>query len=119
MNRDTNINVDYLKAVSGKFDLETIFNLDLNGKSKTDLITGISKVGSLVQCSNLVFLNLKSNKISSLTGLGSLAQLIILDLSFNMLTTIDSLEEIPKLKYLKLQGNKIDKFKSVTIVLLT
>lgn len=33
MNRDTNVTTDYLKAVSGKFDLDTIFNLDLNGKS--------------------------------------------------------------------------------------
>ena len=33
MNRDTNINVEYLKAISGKFDLDTIFNIDLNGKS--------------------------------------------------------------------------------------
>lgn len=41
----------------------------------------------------------------------------MLDLSFNMLTSIDSLDEMLKLKYLKLQGNKIDKFKSVNIII--
>ena len=73
---------------------------------------GISKIGAMSQCSNLVFLNLKSNKLSNLTGL-CLNQLVMLDLSFNMITNLDTLDEMSKLKYLKLQGNKIDKFKSV------
>lgn len=34
MIKETNASVDYIKAISGKFDLETIFVLNLQDKSR-------------------------------------------------------------------------------------
>ena len=34
MIKELNLSNDYLKAISGKFDIETIFNLNLQEKSK-------------------------------------------------------------------------------------
>jgi Leucine-rich repeat (LRR) protein len=113
MIKETNVSVDYLKAITGKFDLETIFNLNLKEKN-------ISKLNAITKCKSLTFLVLSNNKISSISGIDNLRDLRYLDLSFNQLISIDGLEYMIKLKSLKLVGNKIDytknfqKFKNLT-----
>jgi hypothetical protein len=96
---------DYLKAITGKFDLETIFTLDLPNKN-------ITKLSSIPLCTSLMFLNLSKNKISQINGLSNLLQLMFLDLSFNLVSSIDALDSLILLKHLKLHGNNIEKISS-------
>lgn len=107
MIKETNVSVDYLKAITGKFDLETIFNLNLKEKN-------ITKLNAINKCKNLTYIVLSNNKISSISGIDNLRDLRYLDLSFNNLISIDGLEYVIKLKNLKLIGNKIDYSKNFT-----
>lgn len=106
MFKETNVSNEHLRAVSGKFDLDTIFILELKDK-------GIAKLGSIPKCSGLVILNLSWNKLTSLPQIENLTQLAYLDLSFNLLTTFDGIADLTKLKSLKLIGNKIDRPKNL------
>lgn len=102
MIKEINPSSEYLKAVTGKFDLDTIFNLDLQKKN-------ISKLNAIVNCKSLVLLNLSNNKISSITGLDNCVDLAFLDLSFNSISSIDGIENLFHLRHLKLHGNNITK----------
>ena len=82
MIKDINPTEEYLKAVTGKFDLETIFSLDLQNKS-------ISKLSAIPNCTSLILLNLSKNKLTSVSSLSPLIQLNYLDLSFNSISSID------------------------------
>jgi hypothetical protein len=101
MIKEINVTLDYLKAVSGKFDIETIFNLNLSEKN-------IQKLNAIIKCKSLVFLNLSKNRINSLSGIENLKEILYLDISFNNLSNIDGLENLTKMKHLKLAGNKIE-----------
>ncbi len=101
MIKEINPSVEYLKAITGKFDLETVFNLTLENKS-------ISKLNAIPQCTSLVLLNLSKNKLTSISGLNKMIQLVFLDLSFNNISNIDGLEVLINLKHLKLHGNNIN-----------
>ena len=92
---------EYIKAVTGSFDLETIFDLELTQKNITSL-------GSLPKCISLVYLDLSQNRITETMGLDSLTELEFLDLSFNNISNIAPLGALLKLRNLKLQGNNID-----------
>jgi hypothetical protein len=105
MIKETNVTTEYVKALTGKFDMETVFLINLNNKN-------ISKINSIVKCKNLVLLNLSTNKLTSISGLENLTELTFLDLSFNNLTSMDGIDCLTKLRHLKLQGNKIDKPKN-------
>jgi Leucine-rich repeat (LRR) protein len=100
MNKDITPSEDYLKAVSGKFDLDIVFYLDLRNKS-------ISKLGAIPNCTSILLLNLSKNKLSQITGISSLIQLNFLDLSFNSISSIDCLETLVQLRHLELHGNNI------------
>ena len=97
----TNLSEDYLKSVTGFFDLEIIFDLELNQKN-------IFTLGSLPKCISLVYLDLSQNKISDITEIDSLIELKFLDLSFNNISNITPLSSLLKLRNVKLQGNNID-----------
>ena len=56
---------EYIKAITGSFDLETIFDLELTQKSITSL-------GSLPKCVSLVYLDLSQNRITEILGIGNL-----------------------------------------------
>jgi hypothetical protein len=100
MIKEVNPSEDYLKAITGKFDLETVFTLDLSKKS-------ISKLNAIPKCTSIIFLNLSKNKLSSISGLSILKTLEFLDLSFNNISSIDGLENLIDIKHLKLHGNNI------------
>ena len=97
----TNLSEEYLKSVTGFFDLEIIFDIELNQKN-------ISSLGALPKCISLVYLDLSQNKISDITEIDSLIELKFLDLSFNNISNITPLSSLLKLRNLKLQGNNID-----------
>ena len=97
----TNLSEDYLKSVTGFFDLETIFDIELNQKN-------IASLGSLPKCISLVYLDLSQNKISDITEIDSLIELKFLDLSFNNISNITPLSSLLKLRNVKLQGNNIN-----------
>ena len=97
----TNLSEDYLKSVTGFFDLEIIFDLELNQKN-------IFTLGDLPKCISLVYLDLSQNKISDITEIDSLIELKFLDLSFNNISNITPLSALLKLRNVKLQGNNID-----------
>ena len=96
-----NLSDEYIKAITGSFDLETIFDLELTQKNITSL-------GSLPKCISLVYLDLSQNRISEILGIDSLVELEFLDLSFNKISNIAPLGALLKLRNLKLQGNDID-----------
>ena len=97
----TNLSDDYLKSVTGFFDLEIIFDLELTQKN-------IMTLGSLPKCVSLVYLDLSQNKISDITEIDTLVELKFLDLSFNNISNITPLGSLLKLRNLKLQGNNIN-----------
>ena len=101
MIKEVNPTEEYLKAITGKFDLETVFTLDLSKKS-------ISKTNAISKCTSIIFLNLSKNKISSISGLIQLKTLEFLDLSFNNISSIDGMENLINIKHLKLHGNNIN-----------
>ena len=96
-----NLSEEYIKAVTGSFDLETIFDLELTQKQ-------IASLGSLPKCISLVYLDLSQNNIREIIGIDSLIELEFLDLSFNNISNIAPLGSLLKLRNLKLQGNNID-----------
>ena len=96
-----NLSDEYIKAVTGSFDLETIFDLELTQKHITSL-------GSLPKCISLVYLDLSQNRITDINGIDNLIELEFLDLSFNNISNIAPLGSLLKLRNLKLQGNNID-----------
>lgn len=105
MIKDINPVEDYLKAVTGKFDLDTIFYLNLPKKS-------IIRLSSICDCKSLILLDLQKNKLTSITGISRLKSLNFLDLSFNSISNIDELELLTNLRHLKLHGNNISNFPS-------
>lgn len=110
MIKETTPNSDYIKAIAGKFDLDTVFTLILNEKS-------IVKLASIIQCRNLEVLNLSRNKIILLTGIEGLTDLKVLDLSYNKIKNIDNLKSLSKLRNLSLQGNFIEKINNLEVFL--
>ena len=96
-----NLSDEYIKAVTGEFDLETIFDLELTQKQITSL-------GSLPKCISLVYLDLSQNQITEILGLDNLIELEFLDLSFNNISNIAPLGALLKLRNLKLHGNNIN-----------
>ena len=96
-----NLSDEYIKAVTGSFDLETIFDLELTQKHITSL-------GSLPKCVSLVYLDLSQNRITEIIGIDNLIELEFLDLSFNNIVNISPLGGLLKLRNVKLQGNNID-----------
>lgn len=97
---------EYIKAIAGKFDLDTVFLLDLPEKS-------IVSLSAIVNCKFLVFLNLSRNKISVVSGLENLIDLKYLDISYNKIKSIDNLASLGKLKCLKAQGNLIQQINDI------
>jgi len=69
----------YLKTHTQKFDLMTIFLLDLSKRQ-------IGTLGSIVECTNLLMLDVSSNGIMVITGIESLVNLRCLNISNNKLT---------------------------------
>lgn len=98
----------FLKTVSCKFDLETVFMLDLKEKN----VQG--GVGSIGECTNLLHLDLSRNRITMLSGMDNCINLKILDLSYNRLSTIDPVKGCVLLEKLWLQGNQIKDMQSLT-----
>ena len=96
-----NLSDEYIKAITGSFDLETIFDLELTQKQITSL-------GSLPKCVSLVYLDLSQNRITEIIGIDNLIELEFLDLSFNNIANISPLGGLLKLRNVKLQGNNID-----------
>ena len=100
MIKEVNLSDDYLKAITGKFDLETVFNLELVNK-------GISNLGSIPKCTSLLYLDLNHNNISSIIGIQTLVHVMFLDLSYNKISDISYLSSLRDLINCKLQGNNI------------
>ena len=91
---------EYLKAISGKFDLETVFNLELVNKN-------ISSLGSIPKCTSLLYLDISHNNIASINGIESLVHIMFLDISYNKISDISNLKSLKDLINCKLQGNNI------------
>ena len=100
MIKDIDLSDEYLKAITGKFDLETVFNLELMNKN-------ISYLGSIPKCTSMLYLDLSHNNLSSIMGLQSLVHIMFLDLSFNNISDISYLHSLRDLINCKLQGNNI------------
>ena len=100
MIKDVNLSDEYLKAVTGKFDLETVFNLELVNKS-------ISNLGAIPKCTSLLYLDLSHNNLSFIGGIQTLVHVMFLDLSYNNISNISYLSSFRDLINCKLQGNNI------------
>ena len=101
MIKEVNLSDEYLKAITGKFDLETVFNLELVNKN-------ISSLGSIPKCTSLLYLDLSHNNLSSIIGIQTLVHIMFLDLSFNNISDISYLHSLRDLINCKLQGNNIN-----------
>lgn len=103
------LSTDYIKAVTGKFDTNTIFCLNVSSKK-------IKNVTALNNCANLLVLNISYNNISSINELNNLKMLIMLDISYNDISDINIIKEFKMLKTLKAQGNRINSLDNIHIL---
>ena len=101
MIKETQLTDQYLKAITGKFDLEIIFELELENKN-------IASLGSIPKCISIVYLNLSQNKITSVESISCLYQLKFLNLSINNISDISPLQNLLELRSATLFGNNID-----------
>jgi internalin A len=97
-----NVTKDFLKKESANFDVECIFQLNLQNKGiiskkrKYLLVfptldwyfLDITNLGSLSECSNLEILNLSFNDINNLSSLKTLINLQYLNLSCNRISNL-------------------------------
>ncbi|XP_057305799.1 leucine-rich repeat-containing protein 61-like [Hydractinia symbiolongicarpus] len=96
----------FLKDETQQFDLETIFVLSLNNR-------GIFDLGCIGECANLVYLDLSSNKLSSVMALRKLTCLESLDVSSNRLAALSGLERLESLSRLNISGNFLNSVDTV------
>lgn len=101
MQKETIPTAEYIKALSCRFDLGTVFNLNLSNKS-------ITKLSAITSCVNLVVLNLSKNNLFSLNDFDKLTKLAMLDISFNQITSVEQLTGLSRLTTLIAQGNQIE-----------
>eukprot|EP00347_Sterkiella_histriomuscorum_P012651 403367751 len=99
----------FIKTFAQKFDLNTIFLLDLSKKQ-------INAIGSIPECTNLLMLDLSYNNLSGISGIEALVNLKHLNLSFNKLTQIDALKSCVALEKIELQGNQIRDLRTLETV---
>ena len=95
-----------IKARSGEYDLELVRFLSLER-------VGLTGLGCLPQCVNLVELSLANNQLSDVENIGKLTRLERLDLSFNLIRKIDPLEGLSCLRYLDLRSNRIESLEDI------
>ena len=98
---ETKLTPLYIKTVSQKFDLDTVFMLDVSDRN---IQGGVGNLGDCTNCGNV---DLSKNRITMLTGIDTMINLKICNLSYNKLTSIDALKGCVKLEILFLQGNLI------------
>ena len=106
MEKETKLTPKYLKTVSKKFDLETIFLLQVTGQ-------GVSNIGSIPQCTNLLMLDLSNNKLLMLNGIGACVNLTHLNISYNKISLLDPLKECRELSTCMVQGNRVKDVRTI------
>ncbi|KAK3733806.1 hypothetical protein QZH41_009460, partial [Actinostola sp. cb2023] len=94
------VTAHFLKLKSGEFDLESIYNLDLNDM-------GIQDLSIIGRCTGIVYLNLSNNRIKNLRPLGDLKLLETLDVSCNNISSLDGIGQLESLTSVNLAGNMI------------
>lgn len=92
------ITKDVLKRKTLEFDIGCIYNLNLS-------LLGIFDLGCIGECTELVVLDLSSNKISNVKPLATLKQLQILKLQSNRIADLNGLDELVSLYSLDVAGN--------------
>ncbi|CAM9174513.1 unnamed protein product [Ascophyllum nodosum] len=97
---NTRITKDFLKKMTGEYDLEVVQWLELPN-------IGIRCIENLGGCTNIRALTLTGNQIRKICGLDDLLSLERLDLSSNYITRIENLEHLTNLQSLDLKGNQI------------
>jgi len=97
---ETQVDTKFLKLYTNKFDVETIFTLNLQERN-------ISSVGNIPDCSSLILLDLTQNNLRDISGFIKLSKIQVLKLGRNYLTNIDSLKNLTGLISLDLHGNQL------------
>ena len=105
---DKPLSEGHLKVLTGKFDIETIFVLNLNNQL-------LSSLGSVGTCVNLVFLDLTQNKIKDLQPLSKLSSLQVAKFGKNFISTFEPMQNSIKLVHIDLHGNSIKGAKSLAV----
>ncbi|ESO92658.1 hypothetical protein LOTGIDRAFT_233089 [Lottia gigantea] len=94
------ITKQFLKTISGEFEVESIHNINLQNLDINDL-------GSISDCTNLEQLDLSKNNLSKLHKLAGLDHLAVLNLSANRIHCLEGLQSLEGLCKLNLSGNLI------------
>ena len=90
-----------------KADLEQVTELNLADYQLTEIPTGLERL------TQLKWLNLFNNQLTSVMGLEKLTQLKELGLHYNKLTDVKGLEKLTQLTELTLDGNKLTDVKGL------
>lgn len=97
--------------MTGEFDLESIFYLDLADRGLTD-----HRLGALPLCSSLCILHLQLNSLTSTAPLQTLTQLEELDLSVNRISSLEGCHKLVSLRKLCLAGNLIQDLDTMLVL---
>lgn len=107
---ETRITESLIKAVSGEFDLATVYKLQLCRMN-------IRTIENLENCVNLTELNLSGNEIDKIEGLERLHNLRKLTLTTNKITSLAGLAKCENLEHILIQENNIGNIGEVSHLL--
>jgi len=93
----TTLDENYLKTVSDKFDLKTIFNLNLSHKN-------ISNIDKIKLLTSIEILDLSYNKITDVSSISQLSSCKVIDISFNPIEFINISEPNYSIEILIMKG---------------
>uniref|UniRef100_A0A7S0EKS8 Protein phosphatase 1 regulatory subunit 7 n=1 Tax=Hanusia phi TaxID=3032 RepID=A0A7S0EKS8_9CRYP len=106
---ETKISHSLIKAVSGEFDLESVYKLTLNRMN-------IRAIENLEGCVNLQELNLSNNEIERIQGLEKLQSLRKITLTSNKISSLQGLDKCAALEHIFVQDNMIDNISEIANV---
>mmetsp|Transcript_41237 Transcript_41237/g.129567 ORF Transcript_41237/g.129567 Transcript_41237/m.129567 type:complete len:230 (-) Transcript_41237:89-778(-) len=106
---ETKMTHSLIKAVSGEFDLESVYKLTLSRMN-------IKTMENLEACVNLQELNLSNNEIESIRGLEKLQSLRKITLTSNKISSLQGLDKCASLEHIFVQDNNIDNINEIANV---
>jgi len=108
-NKEKRLTPLFLKTISQKFDLAIIFFLNVSNFN-------LPGIDSLVECQNLLILDISGNVLTSLQGFDALTKLKKLNVAYNKISVLDPIKALKELEVFEAQGNSISEIEQVNSV---
>ncbi|CEP02748.1 unnamed protein product (mitochondrion) [Plasmodiophora brassicae] len=94
------LTADSIKAATGKYDVESVFSL-------TVVNAGLTGLGDIEHCVNLLDLDVHNNEILDMTPVRACTKLERVNISGNIAESLEPFRGLSSLAYIHIQGNQI------------